>query len=194
MAIPYGILGSASQWHLGANDNTIGGWLVVCSYVVLGYLCWREFIRQLSSTGTSGRVLSALFWFVLSVGVTALGINKQLDLQTLIMAAGRRVALTEGVIRYRRLLEGGFFGIILIASVFSAAILWKLGRHASEHGRRVLVGTGLLLGFLIFRAAKIEHVGATITNVPHRLLIVAELAASAFLSLAVWWNSRESRG
>src|SRR6266566_9952848 len=84
-------------WHLGANDNTMGGWLVVCAYVVLGCLCWREVAKQFSSTKQEERNLPPLFWLILSVGVTGLGINKQLDFQTLVMEAGRRIAVSEGI-------------------------------------------------------------------------------------------------
>jgi hypothetical protein len=179
-------------WHLGANDNTWGGWLALCVYLILCALCWLEVSKQLRLSREVRQGLPPLFWVLLSVGVTGLGINKQLDFQTLFMEAGRRIAISEGLIAYRRFLETSFFAIVFITGIFMAAVLWKLARRLTKAERQVLVGTALLFGFVLLRVAKIEHVGgALIAGITHRSLLATELAATGFLSIAVWRNDRQ---
>jgi hypothetical protein len=42
------------------------------------------------------------------MGVTAVGINKQLDLQSLMIDLGRHAALAEELMIYRRVIQEGF--------------------------------------------------------------------------------------
>jgi len=58
----------------------------------------------------------------------------------------------------------------------------------------VLVGLVAVLAFILFRIGGIEHVGeSSQIGVPHRGVILMELAALSLLSVAVWRNSSSSR-
>src|SRR6266851_4261268 len=84
------------DWSPGIGDPTIGGWLTVILYFLTMVSCWRtaDIIRlteYISSEKYTWRAVSILF--------LALGINKQLDLQTALTELGRVVSSHRQVYR-----------------------------------------------------------------------------------------------
>jgi hypothetical protein len=68
------------RWSPGIGDPTFFGWLTVALYLVTAYACWRV-ARQLRSANRDDRSETAV-WAAVAMMFVALGINKQLDLQT----------------------------------------------------------------------------------------------------------------
>ena len=181
------------RWHLQANDNSTGGWLAFCLYLVLSILCWREVAKQYSATGVADRALSPRFWLCFSLGVTALGINKQLDLQTWLIQFGRGIAESQGVIEYRRLVQALFVALAAIATAFAASYLWRLARRATNPERLVIIGTTALLGFVLLRVASMNNIDPIGRGINlHRPILALEVATLTILCVAVWRNARSS--
>ena len=87
-----------------------------------------------------------------------LGINKQLDLQSLLTEMGRQVARYQGWMEQRRVVQFGFiacFSTILMAGFVCFCIVMR-----NLFRRFLLAFTGLffLLGFIIIRAASFHHI------------------------------------
>jgi len=184
-----------NYWEFQANDDTRGGWLAVLLYLILAILCWREVakFRRSSGADNSGRALSRHFWVALSLFVTALGVNKQLDFQTLMLQLGREAATSEGIIEYKQWINWAFLAIVGSAGVIAAGYMWTLFRRAVFSERLVLVGTAMLGGFIFFRTASINHVDLIVGRMSqHRPLIVLELLILLFLSFVILQNSRSS--
>ena len=83
------------EWHLGIGDPTPMGWFIAFAYLAACLACASVWVaeRRASRLGRPG---SPLFWSVLTVLMLLLGVNKQLDLQTLLNDIGRRIARSEG--------------------------------------------------------------------------------------------------
>src|ERR1041385_1829152 len=88
-------------WTPSIGDPTWIGWVTVVAYGIAVLLCVRAGMRA-RQLGVKGRDDSPEVWFVFAAVLFFLGINKQLDLQTLLIQAGREVALAESWYQFRR--------------------------------------------------------------------------------------------
>ena len=186
-------LPSGNVWHFQANDDTRGGWLAVGIYAVLTILCWRKVARQNQDSGSHQSRLSATFWIALSLGVTALGINKQLDLQTLLIQISRGIAQSEGLFEYRRYIELGFFIVVAVLTALVVLYLWRLGRRVRGSERTVVIGTAALMGFVFLRTAsagKVVLIGGRFGG--HRPILVLEILILTFLCYAAARDTHSS--
>jgi hypothetical protein len=144
-------------WHFGIGDPTPVGWFTVLAYlsatIASGLVCWREF-----QAARDRRSSSPVFWLVLTLLLLFLGINKQLDLQTLLNDIGRRKARAEGWYGERR-----FYQVIFIAGVSAIGLAslcffsW-LARKRWKRNFMALLGVVLLYVFVLIRASSIHHV------------------------------------
>jgi hypothetical protein len=83
------------NWKLGIGDPTPVGWITAIAYLAASLACavvWTADRRA----RRHGRPGSPVFWLSLALLLLFLGINKQLDLQTLLGDIGRRKARAEG--------------------------------------------------------------------------------------------------
>jgi hypothetical protein len=175
------------SWHFQPNDDTLGGWLATGVYAVLVILCWRETFRR----APPGKALQRPFWICLSLAVTAVGINKQLDLQSLMRDLGRYATQTEGLMRYRRLIQAAFAATAAIAAAILSRVLWRLSTRALPSERLVIFGIFGLIGFVVLRIAMFSHIDIlTGQMAQHRPILALELAVVAFLCFAVWRNGQ----
>ena len=117
----------AGVWHLGIGDPTPAGWLTVGVYALAAALSWRASRRASAEADidpSAGR--EASFWRLLALGLLLLGINKQLDLQTLFTEVARQLAHAQGWYEERRRYQRIFIAGIGLLGVLSAALgaLW----------------------------------------------------------------------
>ena len=97
-------------------------------------------------------------WWILVFGLTFLGINKQLDLQTALTEFGRILSEQQGWYEKRRQVQLFFtFGIAAI-TIFSAIALLFLARKTSFATQLTLAGAIWLLSFIFIRVAGFHHV------------------------------------
>src|SRR4051812_28194527 len=89
-ALPMFAFTDGDRWRPGIGDPTFIGWFTVFAYLGAAYLCWRAAANSL--TGQKVR----LFWIALAGTLLALGINKQLDLQTELTFIGKDFAKATG--------------------------------------------------------------------------------------------------
>src|SRR5215204_4654788 len=93
------------RWHVGIGDPTLIGWVTVAGYFLgasVAFLAYRScrsegqrFDPARAREGGNQRLLAS-FWLLACITLTALGINKQLDMQTLLTQAMRDVAHMQG--------------------------------------------------------------------------------------------------
>ena len=82
------------NWSPGMGDPTIGGWITVILYLLAAISCWKTAFEL--ATVNTGVSQERRAWRAISALFLALGINKQLDLQTALTEAGRMLAHSEG--------------------------------------------------------------------------------------------------
>jgi hypothetical protein len=150
------------RWRPGIGDPTVMGWVTVAAYLAAALGCLRAAWREPLPDGTR-RAWPAAFWLVLAALMVALGINKQLDLQSLITQLGRDVIKGLDLYRQRRALQAGFIlAVALTCAGALAAFLWAARRSLRRRWPAV-VGMLFILGFVVIRAASFHHVDAFLT-------------------------------
>ncbi len=161
------------RWRPGIGDPTAVGWITVVAYFAACYLCLRAFAREKKGptrplTQTIPAVLRVLrkhsrnpplpakragLWLLLASIMFGLGINKQLDLQSLVTDLGRVFAYLTGVYSERRLFQVAFMLVIGGCCLVVATSLWRRTRGELRDFRLSLIGLCLLLAFIFVRAS-----------------------------------------
>jgi hypothetical protein len=139
-------------WHPKIGDPSFMGWFTVGSYFGCAIL---SFIVALASQKGDRR--SFFFWGMISIFMIVLGINKQLELQSLLTEVGRQIAKAQGWMDQRRIVQFWFivaFGTTTMTAFLLIAIIMR-----NLFRQHILVFTGLfvLLTFVITRAASFQH-------------------------------------
>jgi hypothetical protein len=148
-------------WHPQLDNPTFLGWSVVAFYGLAAMACGRAAV--LARAGRDRRtqrrpgVGGAGMWWALASALCFLGVNKQLNLQTLLIVAGRQASAAGGWYSRRRAVQLAFslvfgLGVCLL-------LAWLAGRHRDFFKQNPLAfGGALILGlFVALRAATINH-------------------------------------
>lgn len=158
------------------------GWVTVFAYFGVAVLCFRcaRKVRAYSERRTEG-----LFWGGLAALLVLLGINKQLDFQTLLTLTARKIAIAQGWYENRRPVQLLFVFLVGLAAFGGFVFMWRLVREQSGELWLSLLGLVLLLAFVIVRAASFHHVDALISFrvAGIRMNWVLELGAIGMIAL-----------
>jgi hypothetical protein len=145
------------NWHLGIGDPTPVGWITAFAYLAASLACAMVWTGDRRAR-RHGRPGSPVFWLTLSLLLLFLGINKQLDLQTLLNDIGRRKARAEGWYGNRRYYQTMFIGAVTVAGLFAIGLFSWLARKQWKRSLLGLIGTVFLFVFVLIRASSIHHV------------------------------------
>lgn len=176
----------AQRWSLTIGDPTALGWATVAAYAVAGLVCMSAARR------TSGR--EARFWVLLSLALLGLALNKQLDLQSALSAAGRCMARMQGWYENKRIVQLAFL-LGLLATSLAIMLLAVLSlRHILGRIGPALLGAGLVLAFVAIRAAEFQHIDRLVGTpmAGARLSWILELSGLALI-LTNALSARRSR-
>lgn len=150
------------DWRPGIGDPTLTGWLTVVAYFAAAVLSFRAVgLAQLSGQHWQKETM---FWTLLTLVMVALGINKQLDLQTLVTELARSWAKNSGWYGQRRGLQVAFIASLCTGTVAFALLLGNLLRKTSSEVRVAALAMCLVMGFVVIRAASFHHVDALISR------------------------------
>jgi hypothetical protein len=192
------------EWTPGIGDPTVMGWLTVVAYFVAAWLCLRAFksekrgpdrpyrqaipalVRVLKKHWPSppAPARRAALWLVLAFVLGALGVNKQLDLQTLFTQTLRDLARAQGWYERRRPYQVAFIAAVGLTSAAGTALLAFAMRRVLHRIWLGLLGLGLLAGFVLIRAASIHQVDVMLKRGVVRLNWVLELGAIGVIALS----------
>jgi len=145
--------GWVGRWSPGIGDPTPVGWLTVALYALCAWQCHRLASRHAGLLGRS----EATLWWILALGLTALGINKQLDLQTALTEFGRIVAHQDGWYERRRAVQVVFIYAVAALAGCAALAMAYLAREAPFATMAAIAGGVCLLAFVAIRAASFHH-------------------------------------
>jgi hypothetical protein len=146
--------GWIGSWSPGIGDPTVVGWLTTVLYFVTCAACWSIVRRRTTTLARGEKVL----WWVLTGTLLALGINKQLDLQTAFTELGRMMARRQGWYEQRGALQRVFIEELAVLVVIASLLLVRLTRRMPVPSRLAMVGAVVLFGFVLVRAASFHHV------------------------------------
>jgi drug/metabolite transporter (DMT)-like permease len=149
------------RWRPGIGDPTVLGWVTVAAYFLAAVACGLAAWREPTPDGTRRPpARPSRFWLALAGLMVALGINKQLDLQSLATQIGRDVIKDWGLYSERRELQYGFIlAVALVCAGALAAFLWA-ARRTFKRRWPAIAGMLYILGFVVIRAASFHNVDA----------------------------------
>lgn len=170
-------------WSPQIGDPTIWGWLTVLNY--LAALC-------LAIWATRVDWRNANFWLFVSLSMLALGINKQLDLQGLVVAIGREVAFQNDWYGDRRMYQKWFIELIAASSLALTAALVYWSRKSGKPVIVATIGIVLTAAFVVARAASFHHMDAmlSLTFVALKLNHILENTGIGLVVVGAIWAVR----
>ena len=174
------------SWDFEIGDPSFMGWFTIFVYFFTMCLCYlvRKNSGKLFPDSTVQKQRS--FWSILTVIMFALGINKQLDLQTYMTTIGKYYARRDGWYQHRAIFQYSFIKFIFVLSFSSLALLIFYLRDTFIDNILAILGICLLLGFIAIRASSFHHVDAFISSsiFSVRMNWIMELSAIFLISLS----------
>src|SRR5712672_1995497 len=112
------------DWTPGFHDPTALDWAITLGYLVAAGFClyawWTE-----KTAGADARTHVRGFWLVVGIAMVLLGINKQLNFQTLLTDVGRGAAEQQGWYERRRTVQRLFvLGFTVVGITAVVALGW----------------------------------------------------------------------
>lgn len=144
------------NWTPGIGDPTFVGWLTVALYFAASTNCWITAHKIVSATSFHRH--DDRSWRFIAILFLALGVNKQLDLQTALTEVGRIIAHAQGWYDQRRSVQVAFIAVVAFTCLAMAITVLILMRRAPAPTWLALTGTGLVLAFVLIRAASFHHI------------------------------------
>ena len=145
--------GWIGSWSPGIGDPTLVGWATVVLYFLGAWQCYRVAAKHVIKL----RPLEGAIWWTLVYGLLALGINKQLDLQSALTEIGRILATQQGWYETRHKVQVIFiYGVAAFATLATIALAF-VARKAPVATVFALTGCVFLLAFIFIRAASFHH-------------------------------------
>jgi hypothetical protein len=172
---------SYGHWSVGIGDPTVAGWITVGVYFLAAWLSART--RHAPSP-------EGHWWLVMSVLMLCLGINKQLDLQSLLTEIGRDVARAQGWYDERRhAVQLDFIAAMLATGIVAGvALALTIGRRVRKWARLSMVAMCALGVWILIRATSFHHVdemlGYRFAGLRYNTLL--ELGPLSVIALAAW--------
>jgi hypothetical protein len=141
--------------------------------------------RELGASGLDRRA-----WRSISILFLFLGINKQLDLQTALTEAGRYLAHYQGWYEQRQMVQLAFIALIAVICLICAITLLVWVKDAPISTWLALIGTTLVIGYVLIRAASFHHVDRFIGRaiLGFRWNWILEMGGIALVLLASQWR------
>ena len=177
-----GIIASVSggRWTPGIGDPTVLGWATVAAYALALVLCVLAFrVARRTPRDRSGGL-----WAIMAALMLALGINKQLDLQSWFSQVARDIVLGQGLYNERRTYQAAFIAAVATAGLIALGLLtWRAIRN--RWPIVPLAGAAFLVSYVVIRAASFHHVDQIINlSIPGaRLSSVIELGGIAIIAV-----------
>jgi hypothetical protein len=148
-------------WSPGIGDPTFIAWLTVCAYFLAAILCFSAYrhCQQPSNAEICNKDLTVARWIWLGLFLffLFLGINKQLDLQTLFIIIGRNVARQQGWFAERRKYQELFVVVLSLASIMVLITFALIFRSVGAAERFALLGAAVVMTFVLVRASSMCH-------------------------------------
>jgi hypothetical protein len=169
-------------WHLQCDNPDFLGWSVVAVYLAAAGSCAWMALKVSEGRG---------IWWLLAAGLLFLGINKQLNLQSLMIDLGRQAAQAGGWYGRRREAQAVFCAAFALLGVVLLGCFTARARRFIAGNPLAFAGVIVLLCFVLLRASTINHANeliglelkdarwAWVLEMTGSLLIAASAAAAS---------------
>lgn len=179
-----------NRWTPGIGDPSLLGWFTVFAYLAAAAAC------AMAARRGGGDAGSLRLWNILAVVLLALGINKQLDLQSLLTQIARDLSHRFGWWEQRREIQVVFIFAIAAGGGLAILLLWRSVGMLQRNMRLAVGGLIFVFTYVVIRAASFHHVDVFIHS---RLFGVKwnwifELSGIFVILYAAWREQGDSRG
>ena len=140
------ILAFLSSWLSKSGDHTFWSWVITITYIAVVVLSIYS-LKKIKSDKTL-----RLLWICITIFLTIMGINKQLDIQILLIMVGRFMARhlnLSGYSYYIRIIV--VIGLFAVMALLTAIILFKT-RTVLQQSFAAISGVAILMIFVLIRA------------------------------------------
>jgi len=154
----------AVNFDFKIGDPSFMGWFTVAAYFIAAVISFKLYLSsdQLFSNVVVKK--QKTFWLLVTLIMLFLGVNKQLDLQSLLTAIGKYYAHRDGWYEDRRLIQvAGIIGIISTLLIGVSVFSYKM-RAILKTNRLAIVGLCFLLLFVAIRATSFHHMDIVINT------------------------------
>jgi hypothetical protein len=152
------------RWRPGIGDPTFLGWFTALAYLLSALACRRAARRARGAQSGARRMRHA--WTAFAVLMLALGINKQLDLQSLLSYTAKDMALAQGWYAERAQVQQLFIsGVVALALLVGVAAAYWLRRELRDVWLAVL-GSAFIVAFVFVRASSFHGVDQFLSTGP----------------------------
>lgn len=174
------------HWNFAPHDNDAIGWLATAAYLFAALFCGQIWLRsRMHPTGLVAH-RHPWFWCAAALLLLGLGLNKQLDFQTLLHEAGRDWTQSHGWYESRRTAQKFFVAALAGLMICAVVILRKPLLGMAQSNRLFFLGASLVTVYVGLRVASIEHLqGKNNARWEHsRKLGAVEVAGATLMALA----------
>lgn len=151
---------TTETWLPSIGDPDLLGWLTTLLYFGAAYLAFRCAKRQDQASqnhATYGQ-FERYFWYSTAILLALLAANKQLDIQTFVVDAGRCISKAQGWFGMRRGVQMGLAAAIAgMLGIWMAWILFGLRRVWSRMWLELL-GLAAVFAFIMLRVLLFTHI------------------------------------
>jgi hypothetical protein len=168
---------------LPGGDPTLAGWVVTMLEFAAAAAAWFV-LRRLPASDRSAMV----FWRSVLVLSLILAVNKQLDVQHIVLPEVRE--LVSGRANQGLRQTGLTVGVVALAALALAGLALLVLATRPRRFRVVLAGVALMLVLVILRAAEIGHVATPVTDRLQGAPTLAMEAAGALLVIIGAYRAR----
>ena len=140
------------SWVPSIGDPTIIGWLTVIVYFIVALICLKA--AFISKNDKSIKI----FWIFLTFFLIFLGLNKQLDLQTLFTLIGKNLAIEQGWYENKRTVQIAFIVLVWLIGTAGFIFLFKKYKNTTYEIKTALTGSIILFAFVLIRASSFHHI------------------------------------
>ena len=138
--------------------------------------------------------LLAWFWLLACIALSALAINKQLDLQSLLTQVLRDQARDQGWYDDRRRYQFAFVVGVAWAGVLGAGVMAWVWRRVLDRVWIAVLGLAWMMSFVWIRAASFHHVETFLRSITHAGNVAFELSGIAIVAAGAGRALRSRRG
>ena len=140
------------------------GWVTVGAYFLTSLIALRLVLNSKRWFSADTYPAQQRFWLVVFLLMLALGINKQLDLQSLITAMGKYYAVRDGWLEHKRYVQVGVIISILFLSFLCLLFFFLKMRSLLKTNWLAIAGLSFLMVFIVTRATSFHHMDILINT------------------------------
>jgi hypothetical protein len=176
-----------TPWYERIGDGGPVAWVITAAYFLAALMCLRAMLRSPESERRG-------LWLLAGAALFLLGVNKQLDLQVVVLEVAREMSLRQGWHGVRRTVQLASYGLALALAMGAGWWLLPRLRRQGRELRAAFAGLAVVGLYVFLRMAKFQHVVFPDTQKPEGpgWLAAIELAGITIAGGAAWWSARRS--